>query len=337
MSTYKFNMEALKKRYPELVEKLSHVKEDLSVRAVPTKKPPLKTCIVKEKGQEWLLHSKDDPKAEAKAFADNVLSDDISSAHVIVMLGIGLGYYTDAIFARYAKDMPFIILVENNLKIFDQFIRTQRPLVNVGDKTISVFEYEGCHLVVDTPLDKVYAALYDKINQQGKNSFATFHFIEHPIEIRFNKEYYKPFTKEVARVCYDIKSSYGNDPEDSWFGIDNMLQNLNLISNSPGVIQVKDVFKGKPAVIVATGPSLNKNIDLLPSIKNKCVFFAADASLNTFFKHDPPIVPNIVCSLERNLTTCNHFKQIENKDLMREIWLGACPVVKPDVYDEWKG
>jgi hypothetical protein len=330
-------MAAIKKKYPELANRLTHVKDDYSVRAIPTMKPPLKTLVVKQGEQEWLLHSKEDPRGEAKAFADNVLSKDITSAHVLIMLGVGMGYYLDAVFSRYAKDMPFIIIVENNIQIFDQFIRNQRPMVVVDGKEKSIFEYEGCSCLVDVPLDQVYASLYDRINVMGKNSFATFYYVEHPILIRFNKQYYKSFCSEVSRVCFDIKSSYGNDPEDSWFGIDNMLQNLDLISSAPGVIKAKDAFKGKPAVIVATGPSLNKNIDLLPAIKDKCVFFAADASLNTFFKHDPPIIPDIVCSLERNLTTCNHFKQIDNKDMMKGIWLGACPVVKPHVYNEWHG
>jgi hypothetical protein len=337
MSTYEANMTAIRKKYPELADKIAKTKDDYSVKVIPSKKPPLKTCTVKSGETEWLLHSREDPAAEAVSFANNVLSKDINNAHVLVMLGVGMGYYLDPVFSRYAKDMPFVILVENNIQIFKQFIKYQQPVVVAEGKQRSVFEFDGCCLLVDVPLEQVYTALYDRLNTMGKHSFATFHYVEHPVEIRFNKDYYKPFVQEVARVCYDIKSSYGNDPEDSWFGIDHMLQNLDLIATSPGVSRVKDEFKGQPAVIVATGPSLNNNIDLLPSIKDKCVFFAADASLNTFFQHEPSIIPDVVCSLERNLSTCNHFKQIENKDLMKGIWLGACPVVKPQVYDEWHG
>jgi len=337
MSVYEFNMAAIAKRYPVLANQLRHLSDDYSTKVIPTKIPPFKTLTVKTGETEWLLHSREDPIAEAKSFASNIVSEDITSANVIVMLGIGMGYYLNYIFERYAKDLPFIIMVENNLQIFNQYIRHQQPIVNTPNGNCSIFDHDGVYVVAGVPIPNVYSYIYDKINNTGKQSFTTFHFIEHPVEIRFNKDYYKPFCKEIGRVCYDIKSSYGNDPEDSWFGIDHMLQNLDLISSQPGVSKVKDKFAGKPAVIVATGPSLNKNIHLLPSIKNKCVFFAADASLNTFVNHDPPIVPDIVCSLERNLTTCNHFKQIENKDSMKGMWLGACPVVKPHVYNEWHG
>jgi len=46
-----------------------------------------------------------------------------------------------------------------------------------------------------------------------------------------------------------------------------------------------------------------------------------------------------VCSLERNLSTKNHFEQIpdDKKHLMNDIYLAACPVVKPEVYKEWYG
>jgi hypothetical protein len=337
MSIYEFNMNALKTRYPDLAEKLRHLKDDYSVKTIPSGNPPFKTCVVKHGDQEWLLHCKENPRAEAQSFANNVLGTTINDANVLVFLGIGMGYYVDAVFSRYASNLPYVIIVENNLHIFKNYIQNSQPMVTVDGKQISIFAYEGCHLSIGVPIDQVYAQLYNPLNMRGKQSFTTFSFVEHPVEIRFNKDYYKPFCKEVARVCYDIKSSYGNDPEDSWFGIDHMLQNLDLIAAEPGVEKVKDKFKGQPAVIVATGPSLDKNIHLLPKLKNRCVFFAADASLNTFTTYDPPIVPDIVCSLERNLSTCNHFKQIEDKDSMKGIFLGACPVVKPHVYREWHG
>jgi hypothetical protein len=193
--------------------------------------------------------------------------------------------------------------------------------------------------VVGVPVDQIYFRLYDVINARARSFFSSFSFVEHPVEVRFNKEYYKPVAQEISRICFDIRSSYGNDPEDSWFGVDHMLMNLGTITHNPGVSNVIGKFNKLPAVIVATGPSLDKNIHLLPGIMDKAVLFAADASLNTFLNYNPVIIPDIVCSLERNLTTRNHFKQIsdDKKGFMKHMWLAACPVVRPQVYEEWKG
>ena len=339
MSNLQFNITALSKRYPQLAEKILATKDDGTVRLVSTKVPNCPTCYVKDKDKEWLLHAKDNPRKEAETFAKVILRDKFKAVNTIVFLGLGMGYYFEQICATHGTQNPNMIIIENNIQIFRKFLETQKPMVNEQGKLMSVFEFDRCHFIVGVPQDRIYFELYDIIQNTNKTSFSTFHMIEHPILIRFNKEYYKPVCGEINRICYDIRSSYGNDPEDSWFGIDHMLQNLDIIASNPGAERVKDRFKGKPAVIVATGPSLNKNIHLLPQIKNKCVFFAADASLNTFFNHNPIIEPDICCSLERNLSTANHFKQIDQdkKHLMNNIYLAACPVVKPLVYQEWHG
>jgi len=127
--------------------------------------------------------------------------------------------------------------------------------------------------------------------------------------------------------------------------MDHMLQNTDLICESPGIITLKDKFKDFPALIVATGPSLNKNIHLINKFKNKAVIFGADASINTFMKYvnedgeREPIVPDMVTSLERSPTTHRHFAQIpkENWGPLLDTFLCACPVVRPDVYDNWHG
>ncbi len=127
--------------------------------------------------------------------------------------------------------------------------------------------------------------------------------------------------------------------------MDHMLQNTDLICQSPGIITLKDKFKDFPALIVATGPSLNKNIHLINKFKNKAVIFGADASVNTFMKYingngEPePIIPDMVTSLERSPTTHRHFAQIpkENWEPLKDTFLCACPVVRPDVYENWHG
>ena len=338
MSIWKFNIDAINRNYPALGKALEELKDDHTVRIEATKIPNNPTAYVKHAdGNEWLVHSREDPKKEAYALIDTVLKQHVEFANIVVVLGVGMGYHLEPLFARYSGMNTLFIVVENNVQLFRAFIKNNRPMANVQGQIMSVFDYPGMRLMVGVAPDQVYNYLFELMMKMGRNSHSTFMFVEHPVLIRFNKDYYKPLCQEIARVCYDIRSSYGNDPEDSWIGIDHMLNNLDTITTKPGIIQIKDKFKGVPAVIVATGPSLNKNIDLLPEIKNKAVFFAADASLNTFLLHEPQIIPDIVCSLERNLSTANHFKQIKDKQSMSDIWLCACPVVKPEVYWAWKG
>jgi len=340
MSIIDVNMEQLRKHYPHIVEKMKGMNDDYSVKVAPSNKTDECTCTVQRGGQQWLIHSKDDPAGQARFFVDSVLSEDIQSPAVVVVLGVGMGYELANIIHKFSGKTSLFIVIENDIQLFRKFIENRAlHLTSSGGEKFGIFEHPAIRFVVGEDPNNIYHHLYSLINDMARNLFTSFYFVEHPILIRFNKQYYKRVCSEIKRICFDIRSSYGNDPLDSWSGIDNMLLNMETIIGNPGVGLLKDQFKEKPAVIVATGPSLNNNIHLLPEIKDKAVFFAADASLNTFFNYETPIIPDIVCSLERNLTTCKHFKQIsdDKKAFMKQMWLGACPVVKPQVYDEWHG
>lgn len=339
MSRYQFNLEALKRNYPNLAEQVDKMPDDRTVQVLPTKLPGMMTAKIRTGTTDWLLHSRDNPREEAFNFVNTMIRPDIQYANIMVILGIGMGYYVEPLFMNYFRENTLFILIENNMQLFKKYIENQQPTVSEQGHVMSMFDHKRCSLMVGVPPQQVYSYLFDIMMKMGRNAHSTFYFVEHPVLIRFNKEYYKPVCGEIARVCYDIRSSYGNDPEDSWIGADHMLQNLDTIVKNPGVGKLERKFEKKPAVIVATGPSLNKNIHLLPKIKNKAVFMAADASLNTFFNQPTPIIPDIVSCLERNESTANHFNQISDakKELMKDIWLCACPVVMPCVYEAWKG
>lgn len=338
-ATYEYNMQHLSARYPAIASYINSLKDDGSVRILTSKVPNCPTAVVRQNGTDWLIHTKEDPRREADAFVHGILKDDIKFAQIVIVLGLGMGYHLGPIFQSWGTDDTFFVVIENNAQLFKKFLQTNKPTVQANGQVMSVFDFERIGFAVGLPLNQVYSYFFEMMQRMGRNAHSTFYFVEHPVLIRFNKDYYKPIIGEFNRICYDIRSSYGNDPEDSWIGINHMLLNLDTIVKNPGINQVQNSFKGQPAVIVATGPSLNKNINLLPQLKNKAVFFAADASLNTFFKRTDPIVPDICCSLERNLSTANHFNQIpdDKKKLMEDIWLCACPVVMPQVYEAWKG
>ena len=84
--------------------------------------------------------------------------------------------------------------------------------------------------------------------------------------------------------------------------------------------QYQNLFKGKPAVVVAAGPSLNKQIKWLKKVENKVLIVACDTGLGILLKHQ--IVPHIVTALERDLVCSTLFENIpENapEELLTEL------------------
>lgn len=345
MSIYSENMAAIERRYPATADLVKKTKDDYSVKVIPSKVRDMPTCTIGTgtREDEIILNSVENPLAEAEAYMAAVVGLE-KKAGMIILFNMGFGYYLQAIFGTTDVNSKLIggapvVVIEPNVQLFKKMLQTRNLMLQVNGQHINLFDYEPLSVFVGVPVDQMYAALTGSLQGALKQQFAGMEYIEHPKLIRQTKGYFKPLYSELSRVFYDIRSSFGNDPEDSWSGIDHQFQNISTIVENQGVVGLKGKFKGIPAVIAATGPSLNKNIHLLNSIKNKAVFFAADASLNTFLKYDEPIKPDIVCSLERNLTTKRHFEQIpdDKKSMMEDMWLAGCPVVKPEVYKEWHG
>lgn len=75
----------------------------------------------------------------------------------------------------------------------------------------------------------------------------------------------------------------------------NLLKNLPIIAKAPNIHQLS--VKGvKDAVIVASGPSLNKNVHTLAAIQDQVFIVAALRSLQTL--HDANIKPDLVIQLD---------------------------------------
>ncbi len=76
----------------------------------------------------------------------------------------------------------------------------------------------------------------------------------------------------------------------------------NMVENTPSIVKGGDTehfhnaFKGKPAIVVASGPSLSKNIDFLKEVVNKAVIIAADSVLSVLYEKN--IKPDFVCGVD---------------------------------------
>lgn len=76
------------------------------------------------------------------------------------------------------------------------------------------------------------------------------------------------------------------------------VENVPIIARHPTVEALDGAFKDKPCVIVAPGPSLDSNIELLREAQGKAVIVAYARVLEKLVGLDPPIYPDIVVVLD---------------------------------------
>ncbi|PAF49960.1 motility accessory factor [Helicobacter sp. 12S02232-10] len=125
--------------------------------------------------------------------------------------------------------------------------------------------------------------------------------------------YYERYKSEILTFNqYFIKAiehsviSVGNDTRDAITGIRQHIQNLPDTLRSPTLLNLVENLKNKDtAIIISTGPSLTKQLDLLKSIAPYATLFCIDASFPILYKHG--IKPDIVFSLERVEATARFY------------------------------
>jgi hypothetical protein len=82
-------------------------------------------------------------------------------------------------------------------------------------------------------------------------------------------------------IALDKSFAFGNGGLAS---IENFWRNLKHIVNCPNSGSLKGILKGKPVVIVNSGPSLNKNIEVLKEYQDKVIIIAAGSSVGALHK-----------------------------------------------------
>lgn len=112
----------------------------------------------------------------------------------------------------------------------------------------------------------------------------------------------------------------------------NDLANIPYLIQFPGVIELKDLYKGRPAVVVSTGPSLERNVHLLLDKKYRdsvvviCVAQAARILLAY------GITPDYMCTVDYGEVNASHFSGLEECGVP----LVALNRTYAPIFEKWK-
>lgn len=132
-------------------------------------------------------------------------------------------------------------------------------------------------------------------------------------------EYYDAFLPTATRINKLIVGiiehgvmSLGNDSKDAITGIKHHIANLPLMLKNPTLYElIKKAQNTTHAVIVSTGPSLNKQLPLLKKMQDFVTIFCIDASFPILCENG--IKPDIVLSLERVELTAKFYEVVESR------------------------
>lgn len=324
---YAANVGALKKNQPSLVSILEEV--DLENQDECIVVEGINNCKVlkvkKENGNYILYNSFYNPYKEAKEITGHI--DYKINRSLIVAVGAGMGYHLQEVLNNL-NEKSILLVVEKSKAVL-------KNLLYHVDFSQAILDKKMYFAVGDFEQDKLGVQLRGVLSTLFLNIFYT-----QPLTLPVLDINYIRYSKEVFKFIANYKTlkifAVGNCLDDTILGIDNRIKNLPHIIENPGLRQFleryRNAYKGKPAIVIASGPSLDKNIHLLKKVKGKALLLACDGSLESLKKHN--IVPDVVSSVERIMLTYEAF--YKNKEIPGETVLVAPPVVRPEIFQRFK-
>lgn len=282
------NILYLKKNNPDLYIALKKNEEELTEPTVflEDAKNSQKTLKIKRDNAYLYLHSKYDPIKEAELIIDKLeASEELTPDKHVVFYGLGLGYHLEAFLKRFPKNE--FSIYEPSAEVFNHFLNqaklTGLPLRQLVTVQCGYDESGKIHL---------FNTLISKVNKDSVICNLPSYQMVFKDEYQ---EFLNQFREAIKNKTRLLRTNYTFKKR--W--ILNSAINFKEVLTTPSILQENNgIFKGKTAILVSAGPSLNYEIENLKLIKEKkmAYIFAVGSALNTLVYND--IYPDAMCTYD---------------------------------------
>lgn len=276
------NIEALRGKNPELANRLA--------MHIPMEIPQL----VQKNGaynilyMGKLLHNEINPLGEAKEIF-SMAENKPDAIHLIY--GIGLGYLFQV---ASANSQGTVILYEPDLNI----LRIAFTLVDFTN------DIRKKNIYIADNLDK--AAEYIHMFSNTKNT----PLLLSTIGCRdLNEEKFNELVSELQRIVgmFNLDLKY---TQEKFYPLLKMtMKNIPYLVKQTPLDKIKDFYKGKTAVVVSAGPTLDRNIETIKKYRDNIVLFVVGTAMKAISANG--IKPDFLCIIE----SYDSSRQIEGMDL----------------------
>lgn len=260
MTVYESNLQFLKERAYDLYKVATDEKSIYEVNIKEVEGHD--NCLIKYGNSQCFVHSLYSIDEEMTLMFSSVPED----SENLVILGIGTGKILEYVKKNY-RFIKKLIIIEPSLQIFKRFLSRYSfknvfkemglvsMLVNKSEADVSKFLFSALYEETEKPYDMVAVASY----------------------ISLFSDYYNSIKKQIVS---SIRTSMAHMVTLHWTKykwINNTFNNMRHDSISH--TDIMGILKGKPAVIVSAGPSLNKHIHVLNDLKRKAIVVAVGSAM----------------------------------------------------------
>lgn len=305
------NLAALWASDPALAERLDAI-DDADLLPLEPAKSGSFTLAIRTDGapRPIYLHSRYNPIDEAQKLASRVEGE----CHQVFILGMGLGHHVRAIHDKHK---------EATVWVFEPDERVVRAALQVTDLSTAILERR---VRIITTLDKGYLFAewmpHLAAMSMGKQ------IVDHAPSLQLHPQYMSAARELIGEFLAFGRTTINTLLINSKRTCENLARNIPWYVASPGVSRLKNAMAGKPAVIVAAGPSLRKNKHLLPNAAGHAVIISVQTTFQQLL--DIGVEPDFVTSLDYH-DICTQFFQKVPRHVRTE--LVAEPKATPKIFD----
>lgn len=280
------NLLWFRKYFPNVYHQLRNRQFDTSQVRITTSKN-LQANMEVNLNDVWQpIYSRYNPEQEAIRWAQQLQLD----ADEVILVGMGCGYHLKALLEYYPKVHVHVFEPKEQLILAGLQVGLFFELFAERIRSIEVVP--SYHEI--SSLEELASRFFQPIISQ---------ILHQRVEILFVPSYQRLFEKEISVITEMFKKLVLQQQHELQVTVGfekmwtlNALKNLRYTLKSPSAGILKEKVAGKPLIIVSSGPSLEKEVEVLKQYRNHAFILAAGSSVNGLIHQG--ILPHAVISYD---------------------------------------
>ncbi|MEL6181534.1 MAG: 6-hydroxymethylpterin diphosphokinase MptE-like protein, partial [Myxococcota bacterium] len=223
--------------------------------------------------------------------AELVAEQNLKNSALVVLIGAGGGAMPLEMWrALEGSPTTQLIVLEPDQRILSHMFRHTEGLEELDPKRVAVFSSRQSLML---HISRVF-------RRRGRLLVVC-----PPAYRQICRDQLKPIFKAIEDgvILADVNRNTHTSRARQW--VRNLLRNIKRRSEHPSLFTLEGQFADVPAVLVAAGPSLDRNIHLLRQVQDDVLIICVNTSLKALLKAN--VKPHLVMSLE-SLNVSSHFK-----------------------------
>lgn len=305
-SIFQKNWDALTKNHPGLKDLLQE--EVTLFENNPSGNADERYEIVKTGNQNLnLLYSRREPALttlihgfEPIEEAKEILrSYNLENPSVLALFGFGLGYLLKEFLSQRPVSNFSILVIERDPQAFIRALACVDFSKEFNDDSIFWIVSRDVGIVTNKLID--FFVSNTTVDRHLK-------VVGSPQSLAIDNEYYTKVGRAMMEARDHCVLLVGNSVNDQMLGFDNVMDNMDLIFQNPGLQRLEKKFEGRVCLSIAAGPSVNEHWDTIKSLQGKIPIIACDTLLKPM--SDRGIYPDFYTALERDDYVPKLFRNI---------------------------